>query len=140
MRLFVILLVIVPLISGCETVRQGIKDIKSKFEPETQQPQATPERSAEDLLAAGVKQYEDGNYAQAERLLRSSLAEGLSARKSQARAHKHLAFIYCVTNRIAQCRQEFLNAKTADPDFALSAAEVGHPTWGPVYRSTLQGR
>jgi Tfp pilus assembly protein PilF len=140
MRLFAVLLLIVPLISGCETMRQGIADIKAAFEPDAPQPKPAPSRTAEDLLAAGVTQYQEGNYGQAERLLKSSLSEGLSARTSQARAHKHLAFTYCVTNRIAQCRQEFSNAITADPKFTLSAAEAGHPTWGPVYRSVSQGR
>lgn len=141
MRLVVILLLLVPLLTGCETVKKGIKEISTAFEPDASPaPKPQPTRSAEDLLAAGVTQYEEGNYAQAERLLRSSLAEGLSARASQARAYKYLAFTYCVTNRIPQCRQEFSNALNADPKFTLTAAEAGHPTWGPVYRSVSRGR
>ena len=140
MRLFVILLLIVPLLSGCETVRQGIRDITSSKDPDAPRPKPQPTRSAEDLLAAGVTQYEEGNYTQAERLLRSSLAEGLATPASQARAYKYLAFTYCVTNRTSQCRQEFGNALNADPKFTLTAAEAGHPTWGPIYRSVSRGR
>ena len=140
MRLIVILLLLVPLVTGCETVKQGIKDVTSVFDSEEPKPKPQPARTGEASLAAGITQFEEGNYAQAQRLLQSSLAEGLPARASQARAHKYLAFTYCVTNRTAQCRQEFSNALNADPKFTLTAAEAGHPTWGPVYRSVSKGR
>jgi Tfp pilus assembly protein PilF len=140
MRLLVVLLFVLPLLSACETVKQGIKDVTAVFSPDAPRPEPQAARSAEDLLAAGVAQYEEGNYAQAQRLLQSSLAEGLSSRTNQARAYKYLAFIYCVTDRSAQCRQEFSNALNADPKFTLTAAEAGHPTWGPVFRSVSRGR
>ena len=139
MRVFLVLLIVMPLVSGCETVKKGFRDITGTSEPEASR-KPEPARSAESLLAAGVAQFEEGNYAQAQRLLQSSLAEGLPSRTSQARAHKYLAFIYCVTDRTAQCRQEFNNALAADPKFTLTAAEAGHPTWGPVYRSVSRGR
>ena len=50
-----------------------------------------------------------------------------------------LVFLIAVTDRIAQCRQEFSNAIAADPKFNLTPAEAGHPTWGPVFRS-VRGR
>ena len=139
MRWLVALLLVIPLLSGCETLKQGVAEIKSAFDPDAPR-KPEPTRSAEDLLKAGVAQYEEGNYPQAQRLLQSSLAEGLGSRTSQARAHKYLAFIYCVTDRTPQCRQEFSNALTADPKFTLTAAEAGHPTWGPVFRSVSRGR
>ena len=143
MRVLVVLLLLMPLLSGCETVKKGINQITSAFEPDPPpkpEPTPTPARTGEKSLAAGIAQYEEGNYAQAQRLLQSSLAEGLPSRASRARAHKYLAFIYCVTDRTAQCRQEFSNAVAADPKFTLTAAEAGHPTWGPVYRSVSRGR
>ena len=91
-------------------------------------------------LKSGIAQYEEGNYALAQRTLQGSLAEGLVSRTDQARAYKYLAFIYCVTDRIVQCRQEFSNALSADPKFTLTAAEAGHPTWGPVFRSVSNRR
>ena len=151
MRFLFVLLLLVPL-SGCETVKKGMQDIGSVFDSEEPKPKprpapppraqepTQPARSPESLLAAGVSQFEEGDYAQAERLLQSSLADGLSSRASQARAHKYLAFTYCVTNRPAQCRQQFGNALSADPKFTLTAAEAGHPTWGPVYRSVSKAR
>jgi len=139
MRVLFVLLLLMPLFSGCETLQKGIKEITGSSEPEPP-PKPEPSRSGEKALAAGIAQYEEGNYAQAQRLLQTSLAEGLPSRASKARAHKYLAFIYCVTDRTAQCRQEFSNAVAADPKFALTAAEAGHPTWGPVYRSVARGR
>ena len=157
MRLLVALSFLIPLLSGCETIEKGIRDITGQPEPKApvvarkpeppRQPEAPvaarkpePARSAESLLAAGVAQYEEGNYTQAQRTIQLSLAEGLPSGASQARAYKYLAFIYCVTDRTPQCRQQFSNALAADPKFTLTAAEAGHPTWGPVFRSVKQGR
>lgn len=140
MRHFLLILLIVPLLTGCETVQKGIKDITAALDPDAPRPKSeivVP--TAEQRLTAGITQFEEGNFAQAQRLLQSSLADGLAKRSDQARAYKYLAFTYCVTDRAAQCRQEFSNAFAADPQFALTAAEAGHPQWGPVYRS-VRGR
>lgn len=139
MRVVLMLMLVLPLLAGCETVKKGFRDITGSSEPEPPR-KAEPMRTGEASLAAGIKHYEEGNYAQAQRLLQASLAEGLPSRASQARAHKYLAFIYCVTDRTPQCRQEFNHALAADPKFTLSAAEAGHPTWGPVFRSVSKGR
>lgn len=141
MRLLIMLLLLVPLLNGCEAVKKGVKDIATALDPDAPKPKSeivVP--TAEERLAAGVAQYEEGNYAQAQRLLQASLADGLTARTSQARAYKYLAFIYCITDRTPQCRQEFSNALTADPKFTLTPAEAGHPSWGPVFRSISRGR
>lgn len=140
MRHILLMLLIVPLLTGCETVQKGIKDITAALDPDAPRPKSeivTP--TAEQRLTAGITQFEEGNFAQAQRLLQSSLADGLAKRSDQARAYKYLAFTYCVTDRTAQCRQEFSNAFAADPQFTLTAAEAGHPQWGPVYRS-VRGR
>lgn len=140
MRIFFLLLLLMPLLTGCETVQKGINDIKAALDPDAPRPKSEIVMpTAEERLASGITQFEEGNYAQAQRLLQSSLADGLAKRSDQARAYKYLAFTYCVTDRTAQCRQEFSNAITADPGFSLTAAEAGHPQWGPVYRS-VRGR
>lgn len=140
MRMFFLLLLLMPLLTGCETVQKGIKDIKAALDPDAPRPKSEIVMpTAEERLASGITQFEEGNYAQAQRLLQSSLADGLAKRSDQARAYKYLAFTYCVTDRTAQCRQEFNNAIAADPGFSLSAAEAGHPQWGPVFRS-VRGR
>jgi Tfp pilus assembly protein PilF len=142
MRPFAILLLLLPLLSGCETVQKGVDQITDALDFDKARAQSAEETAlptAEARLKSGIQLYEQGNYAQAQRTLQGSLNEGLASRTDQARAYKYLAFIYCVTDRIAQCRQEFSNAIAADPKFTLTPAEAGHPTWGPVFRS-VRGR
>lgn len=106
-----------------------------------QQPPAPPTglmdiaaRPAERALLAGIRAYEDGQYADAERRLDTALQLGLASPKDRAAAHKHLAFIYCTSARIASCEAAFRAAREADPSFALGRSETGHPLWGPVYQ------
>lgn len=89
---------------------------------------------AVEQLATGVKLYEAGDYDSAVSSLSSSLEHGMLPKEEQARARKYLAFAYCVSGRESQCRDEFRKAFEIYPDFKLSAAEDGHPVWGPVYR------
>ena len=92
------------------------------------------ERPAEKALLAGMRAYEDGQYPQAEKLLGQALQIGLASPRDRAAARKHLAFIYCTSDRAAACETEFRRARAADPAFALSKSEAGHPQWGPVYQ------
>ncbi len=142
MRLFIILLLLMPLLSGCESVKKGVQSVTDSldFDKARAKTQESALPTPEARLKSGIAQYEEGNYGEAQRLLQASLAEGLVSRIDQARAYKYLAFIYCVTDRTAQCRQEFSNAFSADPKFSLTAAEAGHPGWGPVYRSVARSR
>ena len=96
------------------------------------------ERPAESALLAGMRAYDDAQYIQAEQLLTQALQGTLASPRDRAVAHKHLAFIYCTSARISACEAEFRAARTADPAFALSKSEAGHPQWGPVYRRSLQ--
>jgi Tfp pilus assembly protein PilF len=91
-------------------------------------------RPAERALLAGWRAYDDAQYADAERELKAALAAGLQSQKDRAAAHKLLAFVYCTSTRLAECEQSFRAARAADPAFALTRAEAGHPLWGPVYR------
>lgn len=85
-------------------------------------------------MLAGLQSYEDGQYAEAERSLVLAIDRGLKAPNDLAAAHKHLAFIRCTSRRISACEAAFRAARRADPGFALSSTERGHPVWGPVYR------
>ena len=89
---------------------------------------------AQQQLADGVKQYDAGEYDNAVKNLTSSLEHGLLSKAEQARARKYLAFSHCVSGREILCRDEFRKAFEIYPDFSLTAAEDGHPIWGPVYR------
>lgn len=113
--------------------------------PPTQQPGgARPDGPAERVaapgeavLSQGIKLYQAGQYAEAETQLKSALQLGLSIGPDRASANKYLAFIYCTSKREALCWSAFKAARQADPAFALSKAEAGHPMWGPVYRKSL---
>lgn len=96
------------------------------------------ERPAERALLDGIRAYDDAQYAQAEKALRSALALGLQSARDRATAHKLLAFITCTSDRVADCKKEFRAARAADAGFALSRSEAGHPVWGPIYKSVVQ--
>jgi Flp pilus assembly protein TadD len=99
----------------------------------TEQTAAQPPLSiGEQELEKGIKSYEDGQYKVATKEMQSALDLGLAARSDQAKAHRYLAFINCVSGRPNGCRDEFRKAFAADPNFDLTPAEAG---WGPVFRS-----
>jgi Tfp pilus assembly protein PilF len=85
-------------------------------------------------LDAGLRQYEQGDYAESAKNLQTAIDVGLPDNE-RGNAHKHLAFIHCSANRERQCREEFRKALAADPSTQLDAAESGHPVWGPIFRS-----
>lgn len=92
-------------------------------------------RKAEQDLSAGIRAYEDGDYRSSSRLLQSALSAGLIMKSDKVAAHKYLAFIHCSQSRERACREEFRKALELDPGLQLTAAEAGHPLWGPVFRS-----
>jgi Tfp pilus assembly protein PilF len=107
---------------------QPVQQIKSIF-----QSKGEPE------LAAGIRSYEDGRYAQATTSFQSAIAAGLKD-SDQVVANKYLAFISCVSGRERQCRAYFRRALELNPSFELEPAEAGHPTWGPVFKSVKARR
>lgn len=110
--------------AGC--AQQGLTDVM--------------QRPAERALLNGLRAYDEGQYAEAERALQESLKAGLVSAKDRANAHKHLAFVYCTSQRAPACEAAFREARNADPQFALSRAETGHPQWGPVYKKIASAR
>lgn len=92
------------------------------------------DRPAERALLAGMRAYDDAQYPLAEKQLQSALQTGLESARDRAAAHKLLAFVFCTSNRVAECEAQFRAARAADPAFELSRSEAGHPLWGPVYQ------
>ncbi|WP_194723302.1 TssQ family T6SS-associated lipoprotein [Noviherbaspirillum malthae] len=92
---------------------------------------ATP---AQQKLAEGIKEYDAGRYKESLAALQAALKTGLPARNDELRAHKYSAFVYCVTQRSRQCRNEFRQIFTKDADFELLPSESGHPAWASIYR------
>ena len=91
------------------------------------------------LLQAGVRLYDDGDYAESAKNLQAAIDQGLPSQQ-RARAHKYLAFIHCASNREQLCREEFRKALAEDPTLELAPAEAGHPIWGPIFRAVKAGR
>ncbi len=94
------------------------------------------ERPAERALLQGLRLYDDAAYVDAEKQFNRALQLGLLSPKDRAATHKHLAFIYCTSSRNAECETAFRAARLADPGFALSKSEAGHPQWAQVYQRT----
>lgn len=94
-------------------------------------------RPGEKALLAGIRAYEDAQYAEAEKFLSEALVAGFTVKKDAALAHKYLAFMYCTSARIETCKHAFQAARVADPGFSLSKKEAGHPQWGPVYKQLV---
>ncbi|MGC4059569.1 MAG: TssQ family T6SS-associated lipoprotein [Aquabacterium sp.] len=92
---------------------------------------------ADAALADGLKSYQAGQYRQAESQLKTALQAGLKLPADVANADKHLAFIYCMTKRDTLCATSFKAAKAADPGFALSKTEAGHPMWAKTYKKAM---
>ena len=126
---------LLALLAACAEMQSALKPADA---PKPAAPQITEgmlRERAKEQLAAGIRQYEAGDYENASKSLSASLDHGLLSKQEQATARKNLAFIHCVSNREAACRDEFRKAFEIYPEFSLSAAEDGHPIWGPVYRN-----
>ena len=95
------------------------------------------DQPAERALSDGIRAYDDALYVRSEAALRRALAIGLASSRDRANAYKLLGFITCTSERINECEAAMLAARAADPAFALSRSETGHPVWGPVYRRVL---
>jgi Tfp pilus assembly protein PilF len=128
----IIFVVAALLLGACEQLQQRGQA------PAPAAPQITEamlrERATEQL-GAGVKQYETGDFDNAVKNLTGSLEHGMLSKAEQARARKYLAFSHCVSGREILCRDEFRKAFEIYPEFSLTAAEDGHPSWGPIYRN-----
>jgi Tfp pilus assembly protein PilF len=92
------------------------------------------QNKAEKALANGIGLYEDGKYPEAILGLQDALNQGLTT-DNQVKAHKYLAFTYCVSGKDRLCREEFKKALELNPAMELAPSEAGHPIWGPVFKS-----
>lgn len=94
-----------------------------------------PRGKAEQMMADGMVKYDAGEYAEAYKLLGASLKEGLKDKADQVKAMKTMAFTLCLRDRFRECRHEFIKIYDVDPDFDLSPAEAGHPSWTKTFAS-----
>lgn len=85
-------------------------------------------------LAAGISQYDKGEYVAAIRTLLTSDQIWRGPMDSRVTAQKYVAFSHCLLNRPQPCKQSFSDLLRMKPDFDLAAAEAGHPQWGAAFR------
>lgn len=135
-----ILFLVITALTGCALKNAApITDVRGSREAGASVAIANPRATGADELVAGLKLYDDGKYKAAATQLQAAIKSGLDDR-DKVTAHKHLAFIYCVTQRKQLCRDEFAKALDVDPGFRLLPAEAGHPDWGPVFRALRSDR
>jgi tetratricopeptide (TPR) repeat protein len=94
-----------------------------------------PRSAAQQLLDEGLAKYGGGDYAGAAAKLDKAAAAGLADKDERVLALKHAAFSYCLVKNFSQCQARFARIYEIDPDFALSAAESGHPLWRGAYEN-----
>jgi hypothetical protein len=93
----------------------------------------------EHMINNGIKNYEDGNYSASIATLQSLVDNKSATNKEKVLAYKFLAFNFCISTTLSKdyrermCRDSFQKAIDLNPFFTLSAAEAGHPIWGPVF-------
>jgi hypothetical protein len=129
-----------PMIQEKGTRAPNVAPSTGPAEPQRATEQRTTSKAAasskgEQELERAMTSYEEGAYKTAARQFQVALDFGLEPKADQVTAHKYLAFISCVSGREKSCRDEFRKALEVDPSFELAPAEVGHPIWGPVFRS-----
>ncbi len=88
-----------------------------------------PVAKAEQMLQDGLVKYDSGDYDSSLRILEGALKEGLKDKADQVRAMKFVAFSQCLKDRYAMCRAAFVKIYDVNPDFDLTPAEAGHPSW-----------
>ena len=89
-------------------------------------------RKAAAAMLEGIRLYDNGEFDTA--IAKLSEPEIRTAPGPiRVEALKYVAFSYCVTRDLADCRHAFDMALSIDPDFALGRGEGGHPMWGPVF-------
>lgn len=132
MKLVVAIAACLVLLAGCATgpASEITNPFAALFQPS----------KAEQALAAGIKQFEEGEYADATKSLQSALDLGMSRTSDRTKAHKYLAFIHCVSGQQRPCQDEFRAALEIDPSMELEPSETGHPIWGPEFRSAKARR
>jgi hypothetical protein len=108
--------------------------------PRSAPPAVAVPSSGERELALGIQSYDDGEYKIASRQLQNALELGLDTKRDEARAHKYLAFIVCVSGKEKTCREQFRKALDADPGFELEPAEAGNPIWSAALRRAKADR
>jgi hypothetical protein len=137
-------------LAGCAGISASITSARGGIRPATEagapglgewaerwHAQASPQeqeqvRTAAAAMLEGIRLYDNGDFMEAiARLSEPEIRN--SPGPIRVEALKYIAFSYCVTKDLADCRHAFDTALTINPDFELGRGEGGHPMWGPVF-------
>jgi Tfp pilus assembly protein PilF len=94
-----------------------------------------PRDKGQQLLADGLVKYDAGEFDAAHKLLQAALTEGLKDPEEKVKALKFSAFCTCLLGKYRDCRNEFIRIYDVDPNFDLTPAEAGHPSWTKTFAS-----
>jgi len=100
---------------------------------QTRRTNILPLGKPEQLLQDGLVKYDSGDYDAALRLLEQALKDGLKDKADQVRAMKFVAFSNCLKERYATCKASFIKIYEVNPEFDLTPAEAGHPSWTKTF-------
>lgn len=117
------------------------RNVRAQMVAEAPAPESKPRvplTRAEQLLADGMAKYDAGDFEAAYKLLEAAQKEGLTALQDRLRAGKHAAFSLCLIGKFSPCRVEFQKLFDIDPNFDLTPAESGHPSWTKTYATAKQ--
>ena len=92
-----------------------------------------PPTPSERMFNEAIVAYDAGDYAKAVQLFANIQKESI-ATPERIKVHKQTAFSYCLLQKRALCSGEFTKILKLQPNFELSAAEAGHPSWGATFR------
>lgn len=123
---------------GCES--QAVRGMKRDVEVLQRDVESIWRGPGDAEYTAGLRHYENGNYPEAYHNLQRALNKGLNWDADKVQAYKYLAFVDCASGRERACRENFARALALDPNLELTAAEAGHPAWGPAFRSVKAKR
>ncbi|MES2151444.1 MAG: TssQ family T6SS-associated lipoprotein [Pseudomonadota bacterium] len=106
-------------------------------QPDTRAKAAAPLSTAEveARYQQGLANYGASRYEAAIEDFNTAIGSDKLRQANVILARKHLAFIYCISNRQLQCREQFTALLQLEPTFTLAPNEASHPMWGPVWLS-----
>lgn len=131
------------LLTGCATkepIPEPVTEIRNDAQEKAEAGAKAAQTMAAQELSGGIEAFANGKYGDAINNLNNALATGLLNIGDQIKAHKFLAFTYCVSNRRPLCREAFGKALDINPELNLEPTEAGHPLWGPVFKSVKAER
>ena len=112
------------------------RNVRAQLIAEREAAQGKPKvalAKAEQALADGMVKYDGGDFEAALKLFEAATKEGPKEKADQVKALKFTAFCHCLLGKYTACRAQFVKIYEVDPDFDLSPAEAGHPSWTKTF-------